>query len=249
VRGGTLLQLVANLLTPGVDEQFTEQFLLTLPMTTSADRFFQLCRIRYQMPHKPGLEPEEIAQYFHQIMAPIQVHVLVILKRWILDHYEQIKGVKGLHGDIHDFLSDIHKNGFYRAQIEELLRLLAHREFLFSDNAYIRGRMTTAEYYEFIAGEIRPASSYRLDDALSFERIDPELLARQWTYIDSALILDVDLSQELFNRGWLSKRKLVVSPSVVAIQERVNQMAFWTASKILLEPNLKARTRLLGHFI
>ncbi|EFC42796.1 rasGEF domain-containing protein [Naegleria gruberi] len=86
---------------------------------------------------------------------------------------------------------------------------------------------------------------------VKFELLDwPSLeIARQLTIIEAKLFKKIE-PKEFFGSAWTDKEyKQELAPTLCAITERTNNVSFWVRNKILLEPNLEIRKKIMKKFV
>ena len=77
-------KLIEHLSHPrAVDQHFMAAFLLTYRSFTTPSRLLRLLRARFDVPEPPCLTPSELSSFHADVVRPIRLRVINVLKHWL----------------------------------------------------------------------------------------------------------------------------------------------------------------------
>ncbi|KAJ3120509.1 hypothetical protein HK100_012757 [Physocladia obscura] len=239
VKGGTLGALIEKLTAHDAsDAQFTQSFLLTYRAFTSTHELFMLLQQRYMLAAPPELNESELEDWKKHKRDIIRVRVFNVMKHWVENYCyddEDDRKVLRMMKNFADTLmmEEAPNNAF------QLSNLVDRRE-----EYGIHMRVRTAQYNnkEFPAS-IKPWNLRNID----FLELNPLETARQLTLMESIMYNKIQ-PVECLKKAWSAKENNQ-SPNIKGMIRMSNQIAAWTVTTILTEPDVKRRGALIRQFV
>ncbi|KAJ3135595.1 hypothetical protein HK100_002477 [Physocladia obscura] len=239
VKGGTLAALVEKLTAHDTsDATFTQSFLLTYRAFTTTKELFMLLQQRYMLVAPPELNETELADWTKDKKDIIRVRVFNVMKHWVESYcYDDEEDLEVLQ---------IMKNFADTLMMEETpntafqLSNLVDRRREYGANLRVR----TAQYNnkEFPAS-IKPWNL----KSIVFLELNPLEAARQLTLMESSMYNKIQ-PVECLKKAWSAKQNNQ-SPHIKGMIRMSNQIAAWTVTTILSEPDVKRRGELIKQFV
>ncbi|KJE89917.1 hypothetical protein CAOG_009414 [Capsaspora owczarzaki ATCC 30864] len=240
VKGGTLVKLVERLTFQShPDPQFTTAFLLTYRSFTDPLKLLDLLIERYSTQPPDILVNQGLRdKYMTETIVPIRLRVFNALKLWINTNWDDFKSDDVLQARLKAFLDIMSVDLDTAAQH---LRRLLERKWTVGDigrKFVFDSKLPTPIIHQ----NIRQSSQI-----LTVLDIDPLELARQLTIIDWKEHAAIQ-PKECLDLAW-TKKDREQAPHILAMIDLATRLSFWVASAILSEDAVKARAKVVAHFI
>lgn len=220
-------------LTPSdnVDQNFVNIFLTTFTIFTKPDIFLIKLIQRYNYPYKNSISDIE----YKMTYLPIQIRIINIMKQWIEQYIYDFD--ENTISNIKEFLIKVVKKD-HPAHVGSLLDLLNNRtSFVNYTNLYLPLKEPKP---------IVPKNIFSMN--LTWEDIDDEELARQFTLIEFDIFKKIRIT-ELLNQAWNKSKLKYKAPNIIKMINRFNEVSLWASSIILTSNKLKQRVKILTKLI
>lgn len=229
----SLNKLIENL-TPSknVDLSFVQTFLTTYTLFTTPDLLFKKLKQRYNYPNFEHASDQE----YRKKVLPIQVRVINVIKQWTEEHKEDF--TEPLIEKLKDFLCTVVKKNHPR---QALALADSIDKYFYS--------YTPPHDFDYGAKAPKPIVPKNIfSESLTWEDIDDEELARQFTLIEFDYYRQIK-SSELLKQSWMKPKLRHKSPNVSNIILRFNEVSQWVSSVIVTATKLKHRVKILTKLI
>lgn len=233
IKCATLNKLVERMTTEQLHVRYT--FLLTYRSFTTPRELLSRLESRYFMPVPPNMTPPELDSFLTQQLAPVQIKVFGVLKKWVEEHYDDFYGDEELTSALKSTLNRMLKapsGPWAESSARALLALLARKE---------QGEHITVEKDARAPKSKIPAGMTLAK--FSLLGCHPAEIARQLCLLDFAVFRKMK-PRELLNKAWASDHKRSSAPHVGAMIRRFNEVCSWTQWEILTQPDEQGRVQM-----
>eukprot|EP01128_Nolandella_sp_AFSM9_P006635 TRINITY_DN3460_c0_g1_i1.p1 TRINITY_DN3460_c0_g1~~TRINITY_DN3460_c0_g1_i1.p1 ORF type:complete len:1214 (-),score=256.36 TRINITY_DN3460_c0_g1_i1:159-3764(-) len=224
-RVGTVNCLVTRLTATTYNSDFMSAFLFGYESFSSSVEFWEKLEERYLVP-KTAPEFEQ-AQF-------VKMRVANVLLRWVRLHFHAID--RTVLGQIEMFAEKVLKKDKFEELSTWIVEEIHSQErFSFKDFSSFPDNIPIFEFLE--------CNSYSI-----WLHGDKEIIAEQFTLIEMNLYNNIQ-KLELTRGAWSKEKLQCLSLNVVRLITRVNDVAYFVAMIILLQPRLKDRAKMITQFI
>lgn len=247
VKAGSFNQLVIHLTSPldNADDalagsDFFRTFMMTLQTFSEPEAFVGKLIERYNVPPCPEGIPSS-KNYELDLKHPVQMRVCNVLKKWIVQRYDQDLAHKPkLIEDCFAFINDVvvQNSEYLSKNLRQCLTL------------YISGERFL--YHKQVAeGKTKYDITALYQDGPAFDtllRFDAREVARQLTLIDAEMFRAIRL-YELAGQAWNKKDAVTRAPNLTKLIQHTNRLSIWVASAILREGKIAKRRKVMANMI
>lgn len=214
-------------------------FLLTYRSFTTPKEFLDKLARRYYIPIPPNLTSAEMKTFIKRRMAPVQIKVLGVLKKWVEDHWTDFEQEDVLD-HMKELVRNMQQNTLGPWSKKSLATLLVNIEKL------RRGERREVDTPGDFPKPILPAAFGTFP--ISLLNIKPLEIARQMTLVDFELFKAIN-SREFLNQSWNKAQKDKLAPGIVGMIHRFNWICLWVQTEILERKNLEQRAEVMVRFL
>eukprot|EP01114_Cavostelium_apophysatum_P012605 TRINITY_DN2861_c0_g1_i4.p1 TRINITY_DN2861_c0_g1~~TRINITY_DN2861_c0_g1_i4.p1 ORF type:complete len:521 (+),score=136.05 TRINITY_DN2861_c0_g1_i4:171-1733(+) len=235
IKAGTKEKLVAKLYTPSDYHsipEFATTFLLTYRSFMKPKEVLDLLQTEFDrsLP-APGMTDET-----REELSKRRIRICNFIRRWVESFYHDFERDTELIEGFHHFVENINQIG------EEVDKSLAN----LMDKAMKRKLANETLARQLLFDRAPPAPIVPAN--VSIETLEPIEIARQLTLIEHDMFRTC-APKELLNLSWQSKEKETLSPNVLKMIRRFNDVSSWVTCCVVSEPNLKKRQAIMKKFI
>lgn len=233
IKGGTVAKLVERLTFESTtDSDYVETFLLTYRSMIPASDLLERIFLRYEHGMTDAEEEQSMSHLEAETMEKkqkiIRLRVGNVLKRWLTEHFHDFSKDPSLLERLNANLARIQEKGL----VDQIKKTIADEQ------------AQSAKKKEFTFSTPPPASL--TPKTANFEDFDPIEVARQLCLIEQEIYTAIH-PKEALNQSW-NKRK-EQAPNIIKMIHFFNVFSKWVSTKLVSEPDLKARSKLLKKFV
>lgn len=254
IKAATLNKLIMKLTNESsVDVHFLKSFLATYRSFTTPEEFWKKIMERYNVPDPMtlGIKISE-EDYQKNVVLPIRLRVSNVLVKWItscwidisddlmksVESFVNITLVRDNYIGLHEKLKTaIEKSNADKKLAESYLNSRYARQRSGRDRMNVMRQLA----YSANQNETNPTT---LIDYLS----ETQVMAEHLTMIEWKLYSSIRYV-ELLNQAWNKRELKHLSPNVLKLISRFNELAAWVASNILWQERLGQRAKVYSRFI
>lgn len=230
------LNKLIEYLTPssGIHIKFVKVFLTTYSTFISSEFLLYKLKQRYFHPLYDKMDEQQILTE----VVPVQLRIINFMKQWVIERPEEFneKLISNMKEFITLFVLDVHK-----IQSSSVLSLL--------DNVNNDDDIKVEIPSMYNNKEPRPIVPRNIFSSnLSWEDIDDEELARQFTLIEYDIFRKIKTS-ELLNQSWNKPHLKHRAPHIIQSIKRFNEVSMWAGSVIVLASGIKHRVKIFTKLI
>jgi hypothetical protein len=249
VRRATLNEMVIRLAHQSAsDVKFMHTFLLAYRATVEpAELLDRLITRFFSKPPKGMTSPNDVKAWFDQILRPIRLRVMNVLKRWCEAHWQDFANDEGLISILESFLKDGTVVKAHELSASALLSYIQKR----SQSSGQKVLMTSTLRNRFDPGKLEAAANNPAQDEASsgmigvLAKYSVDEIADQMCLLESDLFSSLQM-KEFFNQGWnkgSNEQKDSIAPNIRLMIKVSNQIITWVAYEILRQPTASARSK------
>jgi hypothetical protein len=233
IKGGTIGKLVERLTFESTtDSDYVETFLLTYRSMIPPSELLECLFQRYEHGMTDAEEEQSMSHLEAETMEKkqkiIRLRVGNVLKRWVSEHFHDFSKDPSLLERLNSNLARIQEKGL----VDQLKKQIADSQ------------AQSAKKKEFTFSTPPPPSI--APKSPQFEDFDPLEIARQLCLIEQEIFAAIH-PKECLNQSW-NKRK-EQAQNIIKMIHFFNNFSRWVATKLVSEPELKARSKLLKKFV
>jgi son of sevenless len=215
-------------------------FLLTYRSFTTPAEFLMKLKQRYYVPVPPNASPSEI-EYFKRVkLAPVQIKVFGVLKKWLEEHYSDFKEDSELRKRLADMIDEMIERslGPWAAKSARSLKKLMER----MQAGMGISMQSTDDYPKPLVPVDLPANHFSLIQCKPLE------IARQLCLINFQTFKNIT-PREFLNQAWTKKNKHELAPNIMSMIDQFNRLTCWVQNEILSQNDLETRVDMLVKFL
>jgi hypothetical protein len=215
--------------------------------------------------HIPIQYPEdylELKNFIQNILTPTRLRICQVVKTWLQNHFSDFRADSKLEQQLQDFftmLSYTHMNNLAK-QLKQLYTSQCGRRDTFAKQKFqeLLKRNNLEEQvskkqngFEHAIESLHTYKKVVSQDKLQEQplyKFKAGLLARELTYLTFDIFRSI-LPREFFNQNWTKPNRHKVSPNIMKMIKRSNEIATWVATEVLSASEVELRAKIIKKFI
>jgi hypothetical protein len=234
VREASLNALIANV-TPQAglpDSMDVNTFVTTYQTFTTTPLLVKKLLQRYQVPEKTFTNPEEAKQYMVNVVRPIQLRVVKILKQLIETNYKEILNDEDMLGLIKSFTRGVIDQTALSKQLQSAILSVLKKE----QDAAAAAASDLAN------------SKKRIGALKDIYDLSTEEIARQLSLVEFETYSGIQPA-EFFGQAWAKEKTHHRAPHIRKMIDRFNLITRWITGEIVTVEKIRNRIKRVVKFI